>query len=149
MSYRHTQTGWLTLGVCGVLLAFLVGFSARVPEPHARMAARCLGVSVILIYMVVFGSLTVMVNSEAVTVQFGLGVIRKRIRLADVASCRAVRSSWWWGWGIRLIPDGWLYNVSGLDAVELTMKNGHVFRIGTDEPQRLAEFIQGKLSGLV
>jgi len=57
-----------------------------------------------------------------------------------------VRNQWWWGWGIRLIPGGWLYNVSGLDAVELKMKNGRIFRIGTDEAQRLAEFIQAKRS---
>jgi hypothetical protein len=56
-----------------------------------------------------------------------------------------VKNQWWWGWGIRLIPGGWLYNVSGLDAVELKMKNGRVYRIGTDEPRKLAEFIQAKL----
>lgn len=149
MSYRHTQPGWLTLGVCGALLALLVGFTARVPEPHVRVVALCLGVSVILICVVIFGSLTVTVNDDTITIQFGPGVIRKKIGLGDVASCRVVRNSWLWGWGIRLIPGGWLYNVSGLDAVELTMKNGRVFRIGTDEPQRLAEFIQGKLSKLV
>jgi hypothetical protein len=27
----------------------------------------------------------------------------------------------------------WIYNVSGFDAVELTMKNGKIYRIGTNE----------------
>jgi hypothetical protein len=57
-----------------------------------------------------------------------------------------VRNRWWWGWGIRRIGRGqWLFNVSGLDAVELSMKNGKTYRIGTDEPQRLCEVVQSRL----
>jgi len=56
-----------------------------------------------------------------------------------------VRNKWWWGWGIRRIHDGWLYNVSGLNAVELVMGNGKKFRIGTDQPRRLADSIQARL----
>jgi hypothetical protein len=42
-----------------------------------------------------------------------------------------------------LIPgQGWLWNVSGIDAVELTMKNGDRFRIGTDEPEKLVTAIE-------
>jgi glycerol uptake facilitator-like aquaporin len=149
MNYKHTQTGWLTLVVCGVLFVFLVVLSAHGPNPQARLIPLYVGVPILLIIMVLFGSLTVTVNDAAVMIQFGPGIIRKKISLADVESCHPVRNQWWWGWGIRLIPGGWLYNVSGLDAVELKMKNGRVFRIGTDEPRRLAEFIQAKLSKVV
>lgn len=41
---------------------------------------------------------------------------------------------------------GRLYNVSGLDAVELRLKSGEVRRIGTDDPQGLSAVLQ---SGLV
>ena len=47
------------------------------------------------------------------------------------------RNSWWYGWGIRLTPHGWMWNISGLDAVELTYRNGKKFRIGTDELEML------------
>jgi len=149
MTYKHTQTGWLTLIVGGVLLVVLVAVSSHVPEPRARWIPLYVGVLIMPLVMVLFGSLTVTVNDAAITVQFGPGLIRKKISLADVASCQPVRNQWWWGWGIKLIPGGWLFNVSGLDAVELKMKTGRVFRIGTDEPQRLAEFIQAKLSKIV
>jgi hypothetical protein len=46
-----------------------------------------------------------------------------------------------WGWGIRLTPRGWLFNVSGLDAVELTMTTGKHYRIGTYDPMGLARAI--------
>ena len=54
-----------------------------------------------------------------------------------VRGVRQVRNKWWYGWGIRKIPKGWMYNVWGLDAVELEMESGKVFRIGTDEPDQL------------
>ena len=149
MTYKHTQTGWLTLIVCSALLVLLVAVSAHVPEPRARLIPLYVGVPIMLIVMALFGSLTVTVNDDAITIQFGLGIIRKKISLAEVASCEPVRNQWWWGWGIHLIPGGWLYNVSGLDAVELKMKNGRIFRIGTDEARQLAELIQAKRSKIV
>ena len=99
--------------------------------------------------VMLFGALTVEVDHVAIRLRFGLGLIRKAFSLTDVASCRVVRNRWWWGWGIRLIPGGWLYNVSGLDAVELVLKNGKTFRIGTDEPRQLAEFIHAKLTKVI
>jgi hypothetical protein len=36
----------------------------------------------------------------------------------------------------------WIYNVSGFDAVELKMKNGKVYRIGTDESEKLESALQ-------
>lgn len=38
-----------------------------------------------------------------------------------------------------------MYNVSGLDAVELVLRDGRRFRIGTNEPERLFEALQRKL----
>jgi hypothetical protein len=149
MTYKHTQTGWLSWITCGALLVFLVAVSAHVPETRARVIPLCLGAPLLLLVMVFYGSLTVTVNDYTVAVQFGLGIIRKKISLAEVTACEPVRNQWWWGWGVRLIPGGWLYNVSGLDAVELRTKSGRTFRIGTDQPQRLAEFIQAKLSKIV
>ncbi|MEK7656054.1 MAG: hypothetical protein AAB386_05245 [Patescibacteria group bacterium] len=31
----------------------------------------------------------------------------------------------------------WIYNVSGFDAVEIILKNGKIYRIGTDVPKEL------------
>ncbi|MFH1253014.1 MAG: hypothetical protein V1664_01635 [Candidatus Uhrbacteria bacterium] len=58
-----------------------------------------------------------------------------------IKTTKAVRNSWYCGWGIRLTSHGWLFNVSGLSAVEITMKNGRSYRIGTDEPEKLTAVI--------
>ncbi|HBI33644.1 MAG TPA: hypothetical protein DEA43_03435 [Candidatus Moranbacteria bacterium] len=38
-------------------------------------------------------------------------------------------------------PRMWIYNISGFDAVEIKMKNGKLYRVGTDEPEKLEQVI--------
>jgi len=64
----------------------------------------------------------------------------------EIERCSPVRNKWYYGWGIRRLERGWMYNVSGLDAVEICMKNGKIYRIGTDEPETLCNFIQERLT---
>ena len=48
-----------------------------------------------------------------------------------------VRNSWIQGWGVRKVTRGWMYNVWGLDAVEIELNSDEVFRIGTDDADAL------------
>ena len=50
---------------------------------------------------------------------------------------RSFKGKWWYGWGIRRIPSGWLWNVSGLDGVEFRLESGKAFSVGIDEPDAL------------
>jgi hypothetical protein len=61
----------------------------------------------------------------------------KTVRIEDIQSAEVVENPWYAGWGIRITPQGMLYNVSGFQAVEMRMKNGSRFRLGTDEPESL------------
>jgi hypothetical protein len=79
------------------------------------------------------------------TLRFGVGVVRKSIDLREVRSFQVVRNHWYYGWGIRLIPGGWLYNASGLGAVELSLEGGRHVRVGTDEPEALARALSNAL----
>jgi hypothetical protein len=90
----------------------------------------------------IFSSMTVTVGGGLLTIRFGLGIIRKKVRLEDVESCRTVRNPWYYGWGIRRIPGGWFYGVSGLSAVEVTLRSGKLLRIGTDAPDELEAAIR-------
>jgi hypothetical protein len=141
--YEHRQPGRLLLGMMtGAAVLFLVVVS-REPATHWFVLPP-LAVLVVVAYL--FSALTVRVDNTSVTARFGPGLIRKSFSLADIVSCGPVRNHWWYGWGIRKIPGGWLYNVSGLDAVELRMKNGRVYRVGTDEPKALAAAISQRLA---
>ena len=141
-AYHHTQVGRVTLGSLGIGILLTGYFGAL----HSNWVALSV-LGVLVACAILFASLTVRVDDDALEIRFGVGWIRRRFSLQEIESCAVVRNRWWYGWGIRRIPGGWLLNVSGLDAVKLVMRNGEAYRIGTDEPQVLSEFIQGKLSG--
>jgi len=104
--------------------------------------------AVLAVVLVLFHRLTVAVTDSLVRISFGPGLIRKQFRLEEIVECRPVRNRWWYGWGIKYTPHGWLYNVSGLRAVELRMRNGRTCRIGTDEPSRLSDAIRRAASAV-
>ena len=77
---------------------------------------------------------------------FAPGFWERRIPLNDVQRATSVRTSPIHGWGIHYTPRGWLYNVLGLDAVEIETSS-ETLRLGTDEPERLQQAIEQAQSG--
>jgi hypothetical protein len=138
MRYFHRQVGWMTAGPVMVVTGALTWAFVE-----AGIAAWAL-VPLLLVLIIVglFGSLAVAVDHESVRLRFGAGLIRKRIPIARISDCRIVRNKWYYGWGIRLTPRGWMWNISGLDAVELDLDDGGHFRIGTDDPDGLRSAIR-------
>ncbi|MCG6926876.1 MAG: hypothetical protein LJF30_16410 [Acidobacteria bacterium] len=137
LHYRHTQIGWVILGA---LAALAVLVAPRLPAGGLGVAGGPLLV-VLAVVLLLFSTLTVEVGREALRLRFGVGLIRKRFALTEIRGWEAVRNPWYCGWGIRLTPGGVLWNVSGYDAVELTLADGRRFRIGTDEPAALVAAI--------
>ena len=141
--YRHRQLGKIVLATVGagigliLALAFLV--PAKEPAPTSLIAATA---GLLAAAMLLFGVLTVEVTAEEVVVSFGVGLVKKRFRVRDIRGARRVRTRWYYGWGIRRTPTGWMFNVSGLDAGEIELVNGRRFRIGTDDPERLLAAIK-------
>ena len=141
-TYRHTQTGWVLLAVLAAGAAVVVFASSKTGWSGASSAVMTLLVIVALL----FCTLTVMIHDGEIECRYGPGLIRKHIPLAAVRGARPVRTEWYQGWGIRLTSDGWLFNVSGLDAVEVELVDGKRIRIGTDEPQALVAAIRARRS---
>src|SRR5580700_7865650 len=134
--YRHTQPGTLMRVALLAAAALLATMGFLIPTPaHWLPWALAIGFA-ILAWL--FSSLTAEVDADELRWHFGPGIWTHRIALADIDSVRTVRNSWLNGFGIRMRPGFRLYNVSGLDAVELRLKSGDIRRIGTDDPQGLA-----------
>lgn len=148
-TYKHTQIGYLMLVVS---LAVLVLFSwlqitARAEPPSYNSGtnfAMTALMALILFVLASFSTLTVALDEKFLRIRFGWGIFRKKISLAEIVAVRKVRNPWYCGWGIRwwFWPKMWIFNVSGFDAVELTMKNGKIYRVGTDEPGVLEEALR-------
>ena len=99
----------------------------------------------LVVALVLFSTLTVEVRRDSMELWFGPGLVRKRFAYKAMRGVRVVRNEWQFGWGIRRLPKGWLYCVSGLDAVEIEMADGHRHRVGTDRPQELEAAIREAL----
>ena len=136
--YKHTQIGYLliiALGAASLMIGNLV------LATNFNITAIVL-LAFMLLCLILFATLTVQVDVQEINIQFGIGVIRKRFALKDVQTYRAVKNPWYYGWGIHLIPGGWLYNVSGWESIELQMKDGRKYRIGTDDTRGLIDAIR-------
>jgi len=139
--YRHTQFGRVWMVVMGfVLLVIVMVLLELPPGPPRSVVAAFILFPIVL--GVLFTSVTTIVTEAEFVHYFGPGFWRKRIALSDIVSFAQVRNKWWYGFGIRYTPHGWLYNVWGLEAVECRLQSGRTFRVGTDEPRELIEALE-------
>ena len=143
VTYSHRQKAlWVPLtSMLFVLMA--IGIFASILHRdvdgsiiHASLAAIGCGFPGAIIFWL-FDGLLVEVNTSQVILKFGHGPIKKSIERKNITSATTVRNKAIYGWGIRLTPHGWLWNIYGLDAIEITYPDGKRFRIGSDDPQQL------------
>ena len=142
MKYQNTQRGTVVLLGMGFGIVMCLVIAMMVPMPPAvRWLVGCSSL-ILLFFAWLFGSLTVEIDGEELRHYFGPGFWRKTHLLMNIESAEVVRNSWLYGWGIRLTPHGWLYNVAGLEAVQILLKSGKKFRVGTNDGERLLETLQ-------
>jgi hypothetical protein len=144
--YSHTQTGRL-LRLAALLPVPFVIIAAIFALDTTVLAIAGPLIVIVAIAGVIFSSLTIEIDTGALNWWFGKGVWRKKIALEDIASAAVVRNPWWYGFGIHRTPRGWLYNVSGLDAVEISLRDGRILRLGTDEPGELVNALNVRFRG--
>lgn len=141
--YEHTQIGHVI--TWSLLAIILIASGGLIGSPPHRGAP--LVVSIILLgCLVLFYKLTITIEDESLCASFRPGIIRKRVRLAEIIECEPIRIRWWYGWGIHLTPCGWLYNVSSFDAVAITLRDGRKLALGTDDPHGLTTAIRAGIS---
>jgi hypothetical protein len=143
--YSHKQTGWMTMAALAGAIAVIGAAATKMPAGSPGMPFVYAAMAVMALMVPLFGWLTVTVDEEHVTARFGIGLIRKRIKIRDIKDAEAMRNKWWYGWGMRVGPNGWIYCVSGLDAVAVELKGGGTFTIGTNEPEELTLAIKNKI----
>lgn len=139
--YKHTQIGYVTtvglvLGAVITFFSYRAEFGGDVGWMGATLTtAFCVGA-------VLFSSMTIAVDADSLRFYFGPGFWEKEIPLEEIRRVKPVRTSVLSGWGIRYTSNGWLYNVSGFQAVEIQRRNGGTIRVGTDEPEKLKEAVE-------
>jgi len=138
--YKHTQIGHVVIwAVLVISVVVAIGTISQPPRSHEISVVISL---LLLVTIPLFCKLRIEIDDQTLLASFGIGLIKKKVPLAQIIAYAPIQIRWWYGWGIHLTPYGWLYNVSGLDAVAITLRNGRKFALGTDDPHGLVAAIR-------
>jgi len=146
---KFTQFGTFSVAIILPLLLLFLGLMiksglANTPDFYINLIL----VIVFLICLLVFYKLTIIVDNKFVTFKLGIGLVGKSYKIADLKTCKPVATSVLNGIGIRMLSNGWLYNVTGLKAIELRFANKNsIVQIGTNKPDEISQLIQSLIGG--
>lgn len=145
MTYSHTQKAPLCLLLYGTALACLVPAFATGEMPAIYIAGS---VALLLTLLApAFHHLTVIDQGEVLAIRFGpVPLFRRTVSYADIEKVEIGRTLILDGWGIHVsIRGGMVWNLWGRDCVVVYLKRG-VLRIGTDDAENLARFLNQRIS---
>ena len=148
MNFYSKQIGGMMMAMVLSILViiFLIVFCTTDIDTAivSIMISCCLGFVVLLL---LFYGLFIEVTPKQVNIKFGIGLIKKSIEIDSIESVECVVNKWWYGLGIRHTPHGWMWNISGLNAVEINYKNSKTsFRIGCKDSARLKQEIEKRMN---
>ncbi|HSI47970.1 MAG TPA: hypothetical protein VLA61_06855 [Ideonella sp.] len=149
----YLQRQYASLPLLGLLLALGLGLPLAIQADlrsggqwHDTLPVYALIVAVQAGLLLSFGRFSVSLDATRLRWSFGwLGWPRGQVLLADIAHVAPARSRWTEGWGIRATRDGMLYNLRGLQAVQLTLRDGRTIRIGCSDPAALVNLLAPRL----
>jgi hypothetical protein len=149
--YSKFQFSWLiTIAFFVVIVWINVAYFyqwGNIPIPK-------IGYIILLVIMcgvlLTFYGMTVTIDEKQIIIRLGIGLFRKKIDLSTIKSAEVIVYPPYYGYGIRLIPKGILYNVSGKHAVELKFNNKkRVVLIGTNDWENLKQAIEKNLKNQI
>ena len=145
-TYSHTQKAPLGLPIYALAVVFLaVGWFVQDVPPIPWLFPP-IGV-LMLVVAASFHHLTVEDQGDVLSVRFGpVPLFRRNVRYTDIEMVEVGRTTLLDGWGIHMsIRGGWVWNLWGRDCVFVHFRNGGTLRIGTDDAENLAGFLNGKI----
>jgi len=142
--YKHTQYGvWMF--VVFIISGILICMVAVAIIAEGRMAAAIAMICIYIFGVSLFYSFTIQVAAGKIKFWFGIGLFRKTYSLNDIKSIRQVKNPWYYMWGVKSIPGGWLYAIAPGDALEIVLKNGQIINVGTDQPKLLRQAVNAAI----
>ena len=140
-SYPQLLVGFISL--FAIVMYSMSVFVMRAEDGSGWLAIFILvWTSIVYLALLNFSRLTVAVTAGTISLKWRLGWPNKTIDRLTIAEAAPRRNAWWVGFGIRKVSHGWMWNVWGLDAVNLVLNDGRHFRIGTDDPEGLTTALQ-------
>jgi len=94
-----------------------------------------------------FQHLTVTDEGDRFRIKFGpIPLFQRTVRYDDIQNVEVRRTTILDGWGIHTnLRGGWVWNIWGRDCVLIELQKGRKLFLGTDEPDELRRFLEGKI----
>lgn len=145
MKYEKTQTGWLMIVIFSLIiiqltLAYLYQLGDK-PLPLGVFIALAL---LFIVLLLCFYQLKIRVDQYGIHVIYGIGLIHIKINPQKIYNVSVIKTPWYYGLGIRFTGKGMLYNIQGLNAIEISYLDGKqkTALVGSNEPELLKAFIE-------
>jgi hypothetical protein len=148
IKYKRFQFGWV------IVITFLI-FIVWITFAYIHQwGNNPLNIYAYLLILIIFGGvllffygMTIIVTNKHLKIKFGIGLFIKKIDLATISSVTVQKYPVYYGYGIRIIPKGLLYNVSGKHAIEIKLKDKkRVILIGTNDWDNLKNAIDQNIN---
>jgi hypothetical protein len=148
VKYRKFQFGWI------IVILFLIIIVWMTFAYIHQWGNNPIDTPGYIFFMVFFGGIllgfygmTIIVTDKQIKIKLGIGFYTKKIDISTISSVNTLTYPFYCGYGIRILPNGLLYNVSGRHAVEIKFKNKkNVILIGSNDWEILRDTIQKSLS---
>ena len=142
--YKNTQFGALTIIIL-LLVGLLIAPITLSLLDEGRLLVVLIMIALYLLVLALFYALTVQISDGKLKFWFGIGLISKTYSLNEIQSNQEVKDPWYYFWGVKSIPGGWLYAIAPGNALELVLKNGKIVHLGTNQPKELKKAIDAAM----
>ena len=144
--YKKTQYGVLTYLMLLVMAFLTVSFILQTGKKPIPLVAYLILMLIFIIIILLFYKLTIIIDNDKIEAIFGIGLLKKSIKLNDIQSIENYKIPWYVGIGIRLTPKGWLWNVSTGNAILIHNKTrSNTFLVGSKEVDKVINTINTQL----
>jgi hypothetical protein len=142
--YQHRQVGIVTIlviGLSAIFTAFALVSALQSAEGLSTTVLLVTGLvvtGVFILTLMAFYAFTIQITDRTVSFWFGWGVGKQSLPFDTIQSVEIVRNPWYYLWGVKSIPGGWLYSIApGGRALELVLKDHRKIRLGTDQVEEV------------
>ena len=143
MDYKKSQYGWVIIGMFAPMMLFLFfSYLYQWGNNPLTLVPFVLVTGLLGIILALFYKLTIVVKGSVLQAIYGIGLIRFRFKIDRLVGTQIIKTPWYYGLGIRVTPQGMLYNIHGLKAVRIKYLSTGISKsvmIGTPEPQLLSK----------
>jgi hypothetical protein len=148
IKYRKFQFGWVIVIMFSILIIWMTfAYIYQWGNNPADIYEYILFLTIFGGVLSVFCGMTVIVTDKHLKIKFGIGIYAKKIDLSAINSVTIREYPIYCGYGIRIVSNGILYNVSGKHAIEIKLKGKkNMVLIGTNDWENLKAAIDKSIS---